>query len=631
MLTSFRTRITLTLFAGAIVCTAFPVWYLSYHRNPRPAGTVHIEGLAESVTLGWGEDGDVQIRAANDQDAVLALGYAHGWNHAWTVVLWRRAALGRMAEVFGDDAIAIDRLMRLLGLEPRAISAAQALPPEEMAYLEAYAAGLSAALADPKLALRHDFLRFGIVPEPWQAWHTLAVERLLAWLAVPEERLGATAPAFIAEADSRLRAWLHVHGFEHSLAWIYGSGDQRTLYWRFVYGNTALNPMQELEIVAGPGRFVRGASIPGTPFLPFGITHEGAWALFPSAQVSFAPAPDTVRRGAYSHDRIVSASGREYVQATDASGTRVVVPEHGEDPRWTLNWSGFAATSDVAAWRGLQSGEGRSFRLLDGSGLRMARGGEWTVLGTPNVMRLPGEGVLIGLSPESAYVAEFLGEQEEIDLESWLGAAYSSWAARIAPQLLQTVATDGDYSPGLVSAITYLQNWDYTYAGASIAPSILEAWIRHLPGDELRSLLPDEALRAALTDTAAVRLALARAVQGLESQFGPDQSQWRWEQLHVDRRQFPYGSDSGSLWLDAMEWPGHGHRTSLVWHPAPHAIAPVPSAAWEAWHQSVSWGSVTVRNRSINPHAFLGIHRVPELLTPGELLSEIRQTTYLEP
>ena len=631
MLTISRIKVAVALLAGALACVALPLWYLSYQRNPRPSGAVNVAGLAEAVTLGWGVEGDVQIRAANMQDAVLALGYAHGWNHAWNVVLWRQAALGRLALMFGDDAVSIDRLMRLLGIEARARSALQELPPQDLRYLEAYAAGLNAALTDAKLPLRRDFLQYGVVPEPWEAWHTLAIERLFAWLAVPERDLEASAPAFIVAADNALRNWLHVHGFEHSLAWIYGDGDNRTFFWRFVYGNTALPAMQELEITTGPEHFVRGASIPGTPFLPFGITADGAWAFFPSARVSFGRAPETPDAGKFSHERIVSASGREFIQPTETAGIRVVVPAYGGSPTRTLFWSGFTATSDVAAWRSLQSGGTPAFELLDGIGLRAARSGEWTALGSPALIRLPGNGVLVGPSPASAYVAEFLGEQQEIGIESWLNEAHSSWAARIAPLLLQAVAAEGDFSPGLRSALSYLQNWDFTYGGASIAPSILEAWIRQLPESPAWSAVAEDALRAAVADTLAVRRALEYAVQGLERQLGADQSQWRWERLHADRRYFPYPSGRRGPWLAAMQWPGHGHRTSLAWNPAPKVTAPVPSAAWEAWHRADSWGSVTVRERSIDPHDFLGIHRAPDLLTPGLLLSEIRHTTDLEP
>ena len=631
MLTFTRIKVALALFAGAIACVALPFWYLSYERDPRPSGAVSVAGLREAVSLDWGEEDDVQIRATNMQDAVLALGYAHGWNHAWNVVLWRQAALGRLAEIFGDDAVAVDRLMRLLAIESRARSAAQALAQEDLRYLEAYATGLNAALTDPKLPLRRDFLQFGIVPEPWEISHTLAIERFFAWLAVPERDLRAMAPAFVAAADNALRNWLHVHGFEHSLAWIYGDGDDRTFFWRFVYGNTALPGLQELEISTGPDHFVRGASIPGTPYLPFGITPDGAWALFPGAHVAFGRVPDTSGAGRLSHERIISASGREYVQATEREGSRIVLPDYGGGPPQTLSWSGFNATSDVAAWRSLQSGGTPDFGLLDGSGLRMARTGEWSVLGSPEVIRLPGNGVLVGLSPASAYVSEFLGEHETVDIESWLSEAYSSWAARITPLLLQAVADGNDTSTGLRSALTYLQNWDYSYTGASIAPSILEAWIGHLPGLTAWPPLPEPALRAALADTLVVRRALERGVQGLASQFGADQSQWRWERLHADLRHFPYPSGPSGNWLAAMQWPGHGHRTSLAWNPAPKVTSPVPSAAWEAWHRAGSWGFVTVRERSIDPHSFLGVHRAPDLLTPGALLSEIRHTTYLEP
>ena len=106
----------------------------------------------------------------------------HGQDRLWQMELQRRIAAGRLSsEVIGDRALPADRLMRRLGLlrvsqaEWHVTHAASELRP----LLEAYAAGVNAAIADRPLPAEFTILRHR--PEPWTPEDTLAVGRFLSF------------------------------------------------------------------------------------------------------------------------------------------------------------------------------------------------------------------------------------------------------------------------------------------------------------------------------------------------------------------------------------------------------------------------------------------------------------------
>ena len=621
------------LLATVALSAVLFVWYLAYERNPSPPESVQVPGLSEVTTIAWGSRHGVRIRASSYLDATAALGYTHGWRNPWSVIFWRQAALGRLAEWFGDDAIAIDRLTRQLGFATRAEEVAGTLSAEDSLFLEAYTAGLNAALLDPDTPLREDFLQLRLLPAPWQIWHTLALERLLAWLAVPRGDIpsGHSDLEPFLQANRQMRTWLRLHGFEHSIAWIMEDAGDVTLFQRLVYGDAALPVFQRVEVALGAGQYLRGISIPGTPFMPFGITRDFAWSLLPHARASVQRVAARADSGAYTHERLRSSSGNEYLVVTDHGNSSIRLSGDRPDSVWTLTWPGFRAISDIASWRGLLLGQRPGFRLLGGDGLWMDRSGAWAVLGSPPVERSLPSGIFVGLSPSSAFVSDALATREGVAVEFWMAEAYSAWAARRAPALIQAVAGLPALSPAVANALIYLTTWDFTYTSASIAPSIFEAWTQFYESQTGSLMAPDFASPQIVRDTLGLRVALARGVENLTQRLGADQSQWRWERLHPDRRYFPYRTKMGTELMEPMEWAGHGHATSLAWNPAPHNAEPAPNAASEAWHQSAIWGTITIRERSVNPHAPLGIHRASDLLTPETLLSGTLHTTYLEP
>lgn len=105
------------------------VWWYVYRPLPQLDGSVAVGGLKQSAQVerdGWGVP---HIRAASFEDMLEAQGYVIAQDRLWQMDLLRHAASGELAEIFGRDALASDRLYRTLGLRRAAERDAEMLEP----------------------------------------------------------------------------------------------------------------------------------------------------------------------------------------------------------------------------------------------------------------------------------------------------------------------------------------------------------------------------------------------------------------------------------------------------------------------------------------------------------------------
>ncbi len=133
---------------------------------PPTTQAARVPGLGAPVAIGFDADGIPRIQAANDIDAAAALGFVHARDRMFQMELMRRAASGRLSEIAGPAALSIDRMMRVLGLRPRAEADLALLPADTRAVLDAYARGVNAWIASRGRRAAPEFLLFG-APEPW--------------------------------------------------------------------------------------------------------------------------------------------------------------------------------------------------------------------------------------------------------------------------------------------------------------------------------------------------------------------------------------------------------------------------------------------------------------------------------
>jgi penicillin amidase len=156
------------------------LWYRNASQ-PTHEGSLLVARLSKPVTIARDAVAVPYIDAATEADALFALGYVHAQDRLWQLTFNRRIAQGRIAEIAGAAALDTDRFLRTLGVYRAAQSAAQRLDPQTRRYLDAYAAGINAYLANRTGPLPPEFLLTrSPAPEPWQAADSIAWALMMA-------------------------------------------------------------------------------------------------------------------------------------------------------------------------------------------------------------------------------------------------------------------------------------------------------------------------------------------------------------------------------------------------------------------------------------------------------------------
>src|SRR5437762_3401964 len=120
---------------------------------PQLDGRIAVHGPIGAVTIARDADGVPLITAGNDEDVAFGLGFAHAQDRLFQMEMMRRYGAGRLSEVFGEQTVATDRQMRLLGVYRLAEAELPLLSAPVQRGLDAYAAGVNAYLATHSGAL----------------------------------------------------------------------------------------------------------------------------------------------------------------------------------------------------------------------------------------------------------------------------------------------------------------------------------------------------------------------------------------------------------------------------------------------------------------------------------------------
>jgi penicillin amidase len=147
---------------------------------PQIDGRIAVAGPKAEIRIERDADGVPLIAAQDDEDAAFGLGFVHAQERLFQMELQRRYGAGRLAEIFGPQAVGIDRQIRVLGLYRAAEAAIPFLSPEMQRALEAYAAGVNAFLSSRRGALPPEFLLLGVTPEPWRPADSVVWGKLMA-------------------------------------------------------------------------------------------------------------------------------------------------------------------------------------------------------------------------------------------------------------------------------------------------------------------------------------------------------------------------------------------------------------------------------------------------------------------
>ena len=156
-----------------IVALAFAVYiYTSVLAGAAtPSGTIAGLGVNAPATVVRDVRGISHIRARNDHDLYFLEGYEQGTDRLFQLDLNRRFVSGRLAEIFGSQALASDEQARVADIDAIATAQLAALPPATRANLDAFADGVNAAARTRPVP--PEFRALAYAPQPWTAKDTI--------------------------------------------------------------------------------------------------------------------------------------------------------------------------------------------------------------------------------------------------------------------------------------------------------------------------------------------------------------------------------------------------------------------------------------------------------------------------
>ena len=304
--------------AISAVAAAVLRWQLFKRPLPRLEGSISLAGLDGPVEVSRDRWGVPHVRARAHSDLWFAQGFCLGQDRLWQLHIYRQLAAGRIAEFGGREGLAVDRLMRTLGLRRIALREARGLDPVVAEGLAAYSAGINAAATGPgPLPAEFQLLRTGF--EPWTPADSLAVAKLLAFglstnwerellraemaRDLGEELAARLDPTYpeghpvvltpgvgspgdgptLASQMQRLRTEM---GFAPEATgsnnWAV-SGRRSATGGALIAGDPHLPPSMpgityQMALYAGD-RFARGAALPGLPGITFGQNNDLVWTF----------------------------------------------------------------------------------------------------------------------------------------------------------------------------------------------------------------------------------------------------------------------------------------------------------------------------------------------------------------
>ena len=175
-------------------------------------GELAVPGLKAPVEVIRDEWGVPHIYAENDDDLFFAQGWVMAQDRLWQMEMWRRWREGRLAEVFGPEALDYDRRTRLMMFRgPFDETEWTSYHPDAHRLFTAHAAGVNAFVEQNRDNLPVEFQLTGVEPEPWTAetavlrWASLGVPSVRGH-ALHEMQLALNVARYGAEEANRRAA-----------------------------------------------------------------------------------------------------------------------------------------------------------------------------------------------------------------------------------------------------------------------------------------------------------------------------------------------------------------------------------------------------------------------------------------
>ena len=157
------------------------LWGCSFLNDYQDSGELKLAGLSAPVKVLRDEKGMAYIYAQNRDDAMMAHGFVTAQDRLFQMEVTRRFAQGRICELAGEKARALDIRMRTIGFFRNAKQQAAILAPGPRRLFQRYVDGVNAYIETRQDTHHLEFKLAGIAPTKWTVQDSLSLAYLLSW------------------------------------------------------------------------------------------------------------------------------------------------------------------------------------------------------------------------------------------------------------------------------------------------------------------------------------------------------------------------------------------------------------------------------------------------------------------
>ncbi|MCJ7802025.1 MAG: penicillin acylase family protein, partial [Candidatus Marinimicrobia bacterium] len=142
---------------------------------------IQLDNLKEEVTVYRDEFAVPHIFAKNDEDLYRATGYCMAQDRLWQFDLIRRATTGQLSEIFGEDMINADQMLRMLRIPEKSRFILENADEEIINTLNAFCDGVNQYIDTHQKNLPPEFSILGYKPDKWLPEHSINLIGYMAW------------------------------------------------------------------------------------------------------------------------------------------------------------------------------------------------------------------------------------------------------------------------------------------------------------------------------------------------------------------------------------------------------------------------------------------------------------------
>ena len=371
---------------------------------PQNRGDLNLPNIHSRINIYRDGYGIPHIITDNEHDLFYAQGFVTAQDRLWQMDFWKRAACGRLSEIFGPSTVRHDSLVLTVGIPDVAGKLEESISKKSHDILSAYVEGINAYIDAQNGKWPIEFLLFGYKPEKWQINDCLAVLRWTGWhmtagtshdliwnamkIKLEQDALCELLPAgnyeMIADVkndpDRAIKMLKQAERFIHENGPVLPSGQnqclvlsgERTSTGKPILAAEMLFPfscpaiLYEVHLTSKTWN-ASGFSMPGIPLIYIGYNEHIAWAFSSRPEKAIHYTPETVYNGLPANRRIkVRNQKSRQCLVREASSGPIIAESRTDDgdPLFlSLQWKGYKKSDEILALLKLNTAENwTSFR-----------------------------------------------------------------------------------------------------------------------------------------------------------------------------------------------------------------------------------------------------------------------------